>query len=282
MFDKIIDYDKNSKNRIYNLLVLKGESLIKANSLAISQGIKEEGYSNFYSAISDQIDLLLSYYINDEITASLKDRGGLVELIEEAINDHYEQEHYKRLEFAKVDLENLFKWKTDFLVSSSLLDFKVSTYSAFEFYVEKLYDKLILIYPRSNKEEDLISLIKNHPPNSSDEKIHDLVNEIKKISFYVSGSEKINYAISKSKLSKEEKKEAREFVSFYGSQRNTIHNLGIHKGKSKSMTVEGIDITLNEGHASFTDNHNSTFFACRKLMDIYEKIHEEITGEVCL
>ncbi|MDH1379648.1 hypothetical protein N5J07_09325 [Comamonas aquatica] len=282
MFDIIIDYDKNSKNRIYNLLVLKGESLIKANSLAISQGIKEEGYSNFYSVISDQIDLLLSYYINDEITASLRDRGGLEGLIEEAINDYYEEEHYKRIEFAKGDLKNLFKWKTDFLVSSSLLDFKVSTYSAFEFYVEKLYEKLILIHPRSNKEEVLISLIKNHPPNSSDEKIHDLVNKIKKISFYVSGSEKINYVISKSKLSKEEKKEAREFVSFYGSQRNTIHNLGIHKGESKSMTVEGIDITLNEGHACFTDNHNSTFFACRKLMDIYEKIHEEITGEVCL
>lgn len=283
MFDKAVKYDMNSKLRIYNLLVLKGESLIKAHFLARCQGFKEgENYSNFYSAMSDQIDLLLSYYINDEITASLDGRGGLVDLIAETINDYYEKEHSKRLEFAENDLKTLFKWKTDFLVSSSLLDFTVSTYSVFECYVDKLYEQLISIHPRSNrKEEHLISLIRKCPPDASDEKMYELVDKIKKISFYVSGSEKINYVISKSKLSEEEKKEAREFVSFYGSQRNTIHNLGVNKGKSKSMVVEGIDITLDAGRPSYTDNHSSTFFACRRLMEIYEKIHKDVTGEVC-
>ncbi|EHJ9990566.1 TPA: hypothetical protein NG570_004582 [Vibrio parahaemolyticus] len=283
MFDKACEYDINSKGRIYNLLVLKGESLIKADFLARCQGIKEgENYANFYSAMSDQIDLLLSYYINDEITASLDARGGLLDLIEETINDYYEEEHFKRLEFAKEDLQRLFKCKTDFLVSSSLVDFKVSTYSVFEYYVDKLYEQLISIYPRSNKkEEDLISLIRKCPPDASDEKMYELVDKIKRISFYVSGLEKINYVISKSKLSKEEKKEAREFISFYGSLRNTIHNLGVNRGKSKSITIKGIDITLDEGACSYTDNHNSTFFACQKLMEIYEKIHQDITGEVC-
>lgn len=281
MHPQINKFDKNNKERIYNLLVLKGEALLKGQFLAIRQNIKNgEAYSNFFTTISDQIDPILVYFINDEVSASLLERGPLRMLIEEVIEDHYSNEHFKRLQYAKADLPNLFANKTDFIISSNLLDFKVSTFSAFEKYVEELYDKLLLANPRSNKKEkELVKLIVRYSESDSEKDKVSILGKIKKISFYVSGAEKIEYVLSKSDIKKEEIDETRTFLKFYRSQRNTIHNMGFHRGEYQSVTVKNIEIVLDNGKPSYTENHNSAIFACHKLMNIYEEMYTSITGE---
>ena len=53
MYKKNNEFDKNNKNRIYNLLKLKGKALMKGQRLATQQNIKNgESYSNFFTLIS--------------------------------------------------------------------------------------------------------------------------------------------------------------------------------------------------------------------------------------
>ena len=272
MFEKVNTFDKNNKERIYNLLVLKGEALIKGNLLALNLGVVEGAkHSNFFTAISDQIDLLIVYFINDEISASLHERGPLKELMCELIDEFHKDEDFKRLERANKDLFDLFVNKTDFIIGSSLFDFKVNTFSTFEHFVDELYQELIVAEPRSNKKENqLIQLIGNYNLESDIDKKKVALEKIKKVNFYISSAEKISYVLSKCEMGEEDLTKAREFLDFYRSQRNTVHNLGVHKGKSQSIVVDGIEIKLDEGSPSFTSNHNSSTFACRKLMEIYE------------
>lgn len=281
MYPQINEFDKNNKERIYNLLVLKGEALLKGQFLAMRQNkIIGEPYSNFFTAISDQVDPLLIYFINDEISASLLERGPLIRLIKEVKDSHYNDKHFKRLQYAENDLQDLFANRTDFIIGSNLLDFKVNTFSAFEKHVDELYEKLLLKKPRSDKKEKkLVELIGKYSESSDNDEKYLILEKIKRISFYVSSSEKIEYVLYKSGIQKEEADVARTFLNFYRNQRNTIHNLGVHKGESQAVIVNDIEIALENGEPSFTENHNSAIFACHKLMDIYESMHCSVTGE---
>lgn len=156
MYEKVNPFDTNNKERIYNLLRLKGESLIKGHTLALKRNTDASGhYSNFFSAISDQIDLLLIYFLNDEISASLHERGPIKELIKEILEDHYSKSDLKELQVAQDDLFDLFVNRTDFIIGSNFLDFKISTYSTFEKYVVELYETQILKTARSNKKKKI-------------------------------------------------------------------------------------------------------------------------------
>jgi hypothetical protein len=280
MYDKATHFDKKNKEIIYNLLVIKGEALIKGQFLALKLGVSVgEIHSNFFTLIADQIDPLLVYFINDEITASLHERGPLTELQDEILNEYSKEEDFKPLEFAKEDLFYLFNNKTYFIIGSSFLDFKINTFSAFECYVVKLYENLISVTPRSNKNEcKLIKLIEKYCNEVDADKKADSLSKIKDINFYISSAEKISYVLSKCKLEKSQLDDINKFIDYYRSQRNTVHNMGIHKGVSKSVTVEGIEINLEQDKPSYTSNHNSAIYACRKLMSIYEIMLENIVG----
>ncbi len=282
MYEKVNPFDKNNKERIYNLLVLKGEALIKGHFLALKQGAcEDQTYSNFFTAMSNQIDLLLVYFINDEISASLHERGPLSELRDELIADFYKEEDFKRLEIAKQDLFELFGERTDFIVGSNFLDFTVNTFSTFEHYVDELYEELTQIEPRSNKKEiELVKLIEKYSSETEKEKKKCTLEKIKGVSFYISSAEKISYVFSKCKIDKLKRSELREFLDHYRSQRNTVHNLGIHKGKSNAIEVDDIEIKLDESKPSFTENYNSAIFACRKLMETYEIMLKTVRGVV--
>jgi hypothetical protein len=146
--------------------------------------------------------------------------------------------------------------------------------------VEILYEKLLLNKPRSNKKEKkLIELIGKYSESGDDEEKLSILEKIKRISFYVSSSEKIEYVLSKSGIQKKEADEAHTFLNFYRIQRNTIHNLGIHTGESQAVIVNDIEIALENGKPGYTENHNSAIFACHKLMDIYESMHRSVTDE---
>lgn len=154
-----------------------------------------------------------------------------------------------------------------------ILDFKVSTFSVFENYIDEIYTELINIHPRSNKKENnLINLINQYANETDKEKRSFLLEKIKAINFYVSSAEKIDYVISSCKLTGQEKIDTLELIRYYRSQRNTIHNLGINKGKPISINIDEIEIRMDANSPSYTSDHNSAFHACRKLMDIYSLI----------
>jgi hypothetical protein len=202
---------------------------------------------NFFTAISDQIDPVIIYFINDEITESLPNRGLLGSLIKEIKDEHYSDEDFKRLQYAENDLQDLFSKRTDFIIGSILFDFKVNTFSVFEKYLDELYE-----------------LLKNDKKESTGN---------------VPIFKKIEYVLSKSSIQKEKECEARTFLDFYRKQRNTIHNLGRYKVEDQSIVVNGIKVIMKNGEPTFTEDHNSTIFAWHKLMSIYELMYESITGK---
>lgn len=276
MYKKISSFDKNNKKLIYNLIELKGEVLIKGQLQAHEQNMKS-GY-NFFMSISDQIDPIIIYFINDEISASLDERGPLKDLMIEIFNEFYTKENDRKLIYANEDLKDLFMNRTDFIIGSNILDFQINTFSVFETYIDDIYVKLTSKTPRtSKKEENLIKLISQYANEYELEKKEIILHKIKKINFYVSSSEKIDYVLSKCKVNKERKNEMKAFLDYYRSQRNTVHNLGFNKGKAQSVIVEGIAIEMNEGKASYTSDRNSAIYACRKLINIYEEILASIS-----
>ncbi|SOF00961.1 hypothetical protein SAMN05446635_9038 [Burkholderia sp. OK233] len=253
---------------------MKGEFL-RMNS----ESNREKYYHNFFTAISNQIDLILAYFINEEISASLENRGPLSNLIAETISDNQSDLDYKRLEIAKDDLLKLFSERTDFLIRSAVFDFRVSTYSVFEKFTGLLYDDLILRFPRSDeRERKLASLMSHYTAEKSENSRKEIIEKIKKISFYVSGAEKIGYILSKNPEIESQIPDAKSFLAHCQKQRNSVHNLGVHHGEPDSVTVEGIDITIGKNKASSTSDYSSHFFACRKLMDIYEAMYTSVTG----
>jgi len=182
MYEQINNFDKNNMERIYNLLVLKGEALLKGHLLAMHHNANNfSEYNNFFTAISNQADTLLIYFINDEISASLHERGPLRKLIKDVRSIHYIDEHFKRLEYAESDLHELFANRTDFVIGSNILDFKVNTFSAFEKYIGELYDKLLSNQQRSDKKEKkLIKLIGEYSESHNEEARQSILEKIKK------------------------------------------------------------------------------------------------------
>ncbi|HGF4933783.1 TPA: hypothetical protein ACF5BZ_001154 [Vibrio parahaemolyticus] len=139
--------------------------------------------------------------------------------------------------------------------------------------------ELISVSPRSNKKEkELVKLIERYNSESDLNKKNLTLEKIKGVNFHISSAEKTSYVLSKCEMDKEERIKAREFLDYYRSQRNTVHNLGIHKGKPQAIVVDGIEINLDKDRPSFTSDHNSATFACRRLMEIYEVILNRVRG----
>lgn len=273
MSAQIFGADKNSNKRIYNFLVLKGECLINADFFEYRKGHAQgDLYSNFYSAMSDQVDSILTYLINEEISASLPNRGPLTEILDQSIKDNYEEKHFKRLEIAKADLPDIFSNKTDFITGSSFLDFKVGTYSVFEKYMGLLYDAIAPKDRDARKEKELVKYISLYSSCTDEEKKSSILKKIKNINFYLSGSEKIEYVLSKCRDSGLDIVETRHFLGFYRKQRNTMHNLGVNMGEADSTTIEGIEISLGKHSPSYTSDRNALIYAAKKLLRIYKEV----------
>ncbi len=281
MSAQIFGPDRNSNKRIYNLLILKGECLIKGHFSELRKGAAHgDNYSNFYTAMSDQVDSILTYFINEEISASLPNRGPLTSILDQAIEDNYEERHFKRLELAKADLPDLFSSKTDFIIGSAFLDFKVGTYSAFEKHIGLLYD---IVAPKDRlerKEKELVKYICIYSSCTNESKKSSTLKKIKNINFYLSGAEKIEYVLSKCRDNDLDIVETRNFLNFYRKQRNTVHNLGINEGEADSTTIKGIEISLGAKSASFTSDRNALIYAAKKLLRIYEKVEHCIEGKL--
>lgn len=281
MSAQIFGPDKNSNKRIYNFLILKGECLIKGHFSELRKGAAQgDAYSNFYTAMSDQVDSILTYFINEEISASLPNRGPLISILDQAIKDNYEEKHFKRLEVAKADLPDLFSNKTDFIIGSAFLDFKVGTFSVFEKYIGLLYDEIAPKDRHERKEKELIKYICLYSSCTDDSKKSSILKKIKNISFYLSGAEKIEYVLSKCRDADLDIIETRSFLNFYRKQRNTVHNLGVNEGEADSTTIEGIEISLGTHSASFTSDRNALIYAAKKLLRIYEKVERCIEGKL--
>ncbi|WP_152986400.1 hypothetical protein [Aeromonas allosaccharophila] len=275
--DEIMIYDKNNSKRIYNLFVLKGKCLDYSEKHIESVCQSRDlpcifNRSDFFGDMSCAIDDLLLYFLNDEVSASLENRGPLGDIINQALNIHKKPEDAKLIELAFHDVQNLFMNRTDFMIGSYFLSFTVNSFSVFEKWVCNLYGEIKGRTPPTNKKEnELIKLIQKYNSAKESEKENILNAIMKNCSSFVSSSEMIEFCLSRLTSAYDRNKENdMSLVRLYRDKRNTIHNLGIHKKKSVSpINIKGINIELNEGMPSFTEDFNSNIYMCEELVEIY-------------
>lgn len=284
MYKKENDFDKNNKSRIYGLMILKGECLIAHDVLGMRLGCKESMARTFYTDMSLAIDMLLYFFLNDEITNCLPERGPLRELLAEIRKEHLDEIGERRFRVAREDIQDIYANRVESLISSSFLDFTVSSFSVFEFWVARLYDliKESEADRKIRKAEFVEAQIKEYlRGDAAAQQI-----AIKKImeggSAYMSGKGKVDYLFSKVAMKYPGNlQEDKATVELYRTQRNTVHNLGIHTGKQSYNRSVGNDvITLVPHGPSTTNNWNSSIELCRELIKVYATLSRGLTDLV--
>jgi len=281
------DFDKNSMDRILNLMRLKELCLVN-NQRLVSHVLENTAlhqpvvYNTFFSAMSNALDILLMFFINDEISASLNNRGPLGELLVGVLELNRKNDPSNLLKYAFEDVQKNFCERVDFLIGSALLDFVVATYSNFELWIEKIYDSIVDVQGKENLR--LTSFVKYFEECKINKDFvadkNALLFILKEYGSYVSGSEKIEYVLARADLRyKRNKTFDLDVIKFYQALRNTIHNGGVNKkNNSMSITVRGVEIRLPKNMPSSTDDRNSYIYLCEELVEIYQSIIDSTDG----
>ena len=271
------EFDRNQKDRILTLLQLKTKCLVQDDALRIAFDFHSPS-SSFFTAIAGAVDCLLFAQINEEATACLENGGPIGELLASIFNDaHEKQIPLKSVLPALQDMESLFHDRGDFVLGSIYLDFIVTTYSAFEMYMELIYDQLRLVHPSSGRRLKLLkSLITKYNKAPEETKNH-ILGCIAKVSDYVSGREKIEFVLSKlPKESNRDRAKDLTTVKFYSNTRNSIHKLGVSSSRdSFRYTLGGRNLAHDSGAPLLTEDRSDIVRLCRELVDIYSDVVAE-------
>ncbi|WP_421183919.1 hypothetical protein [Aeromonas dhakensis] len=138
--------DKNNMDRLKALISLKKRCLHYQN-MSFSR--------NFFTDLSQEIDVVLTSIINDEIS-NCTHRYGIEKILNEIITenkyyDFIEARHYNIPdEQLFTDIKSTFVDKADQIIYEYLFRFYISTLSAFEFWTCKAYDVIIKSHKSKN------------------------------------------------------------------------------------------------------------------------------------
>jgi len=276
-YRQVQEFDRNQKDRILTLLQLKTKCLVQDDALRTAFDFRSPS-SSFFTAIAGAVDCLLFAQINEEATACLEDGGPIGELLASIFNDaHEKQIPLESVIPAMQDMESLFHDRGDFVLGSIYLDFIVSTYSAFEMYMELIYDELRLVYPSSGRRLKLLRSLIAKYNKAQDENKGDILGCIAKVSDYVSGREKIEFVLSKlPKESQRDRTKDLTTVRFYSNTRNSIHKLGLSSSRDNFLySLDGRELSHDSGAPLLTEDRSDVVRLCRELVDIYSDVVAE-------
>lgn len=294
-FNRVNNFDRNQKDRIKNILLLNGICEINHEILIENYDLEEGEIVSFFSAIVDIANLVLTWEINDEITASLYNRGPIKELMGEIIQDLnqdlVESKNVRLIKGCKIAVSNACEKTfhgvyTDALKGSLFLDFIVSTYSAFEYWVCKIYDDLFDVDEILNsRKKKIVKKFFGNLINIDESQKKELADQIvKEHCAHISSRIKIDKVISEARNKRKEDPNLieitnrdLELVTFYGCLRNSIHNLGEH---SKTIDISFYDVKIEKGKASYFSDHSDNVRLCIDLCKLYCKILNNLDLEL--
>jgi len=275
------EIDKNSLDRLKALFSLKCRCLywVEYN--------KDFVRSNFFSDLNDEINMPLTYLLNDEFT-NVSGRDGIGDLIaicneNNAYFDYLEMNNYNYdRNLIQNDLNNIYVWGADKQIYMALTRFVISAFSAFEFWMCKSYDIIKSSHKSKNsKFKKLESQLEKYVElynNGDKESLESLKKEIfLKTNSYVSSREKIDFVISKIDFlnlkDKEKLEKAKELVSFLFAFRNTIHNVMVNKsGKDYKIEINGTKVELLNNSSPNFENYAKFIHSLHLLIDLYSDL----------
>lgn len=282
---RINNANENDPNKIhgkfiYSLLKLKARCLGEHRDLIYAM---EEVYnceidsaSSFFSNLSDQIDPLLVYFLNEEYSKKRSYKECLEPIIFNAIKENHQGHDFSlelNLKAARTDTEDVFENRMNFITSSNFLDFTVSSYSVFEKWMGKIYEALRTSEPSSGRKKLHMEKLVQQYGKAKDQEARDKIlgKMMGNFSAYVSSSEMIQFVLARTnKEYPRDKDRDRKVIEFYGARRNTIHNLGTHTRKTiQPITIDETTIKLEHLRAAFTTDFNTLIDHCDELFHIY-------------
>lgn len=260
--------------------------LLKTRCLVLDDALRQAfGFhgvaSSFFMNVVGAVDCLLVAQINDEAADCLEKGGPRGELIASVVSEARDRGmHLDSIHRAVQGMESLFRNGTEFVVGSTYMDFIVSTFSAFEMFMARIYEPLRLEHPSSNSRSKHLKKLITKYNHVSDEEKEEVLARIAKVSDYVSGREKIEFVLSRQpKESLRDRAKDLLAVRFYSNTRNSIHNLGKSATRDDlEYSSDGIELTHNAGAAMFTADRSGIIRLCRELVEIYSDVVVENTA----
>jgi hypothetical protein len=275
------DFGPIEKDQILNLMLLKSRCLRQDDALRMAFEIRGAATS-FFVSIVGAIDCLMFLLINDEATDCLDERGPIRDLLESIEHDaRVNGLSQSSIRAAAEDMAALFRSRTRYVVGSAYLDFVVSTFSAFEMFMAKVYEPLRHQQPSSGSRlKKLRALIESYNAAADEDKESALLRISKIKSDYLSAREMIDFVLSRQpKKSTRDRRKDRDTVAFYANTRNSIHNLGKSGAKEDFVyEADGLDLAHAAGGALSTSDRSDIVRLCSELVDIYSDVVAENTG----
>ncbi|BEE01313.1 hypothetical protein VAWG001_29270 [Aeromonas dhakensis] len=145
-----MDFDTNNLDRLKAIISLKKRCLL----------YQEMSFSrNFFTDLSQEIDIVLSSIINDEIS-NASHRPGIKSILNEIITcnpyyDFIENEHCNMPNDSLFrDIQTTFVKKADEMVYGYLFRFYIAAFSVFEFWACRAYDTIIKTHKSKNSKKN--------------------------------------------------------------------------------------------------------------------------------
>lgn len=244
-------------------------------------------FHSYFSLLRSVCDLPIFILINEEVSQAGA-RPLIPKLVDEMRTDNCIATHVavdgkpvkisqEDFQASLLDIQELFVNRVNHMVSSLMLDFTVSAFSCFEHWITKLYDgypELSATYSEDRKLK-ASKLIERAGQSSSPEDQGKLVDDALKLrGTFESFSDKLNaiYKMVDKKAYARDINRDKELVSFFGARRNTVHNAGVHRNNTRTISHNGASYALEEGKPFHSESYPQSIEMVGELADIYVNI----------
>lgn len=282
-----IMFDKNNIRLISSFLKLKdycyyfekyflGEGFHQTNLNKLSF----VHYASFYSSFADVCDLPIFFLINEEISNEHK-RDFAYSILTEAlasenfkgVYDGRENDVSNKNSIHIQEIRHLLSKKYNPIVGSMMLDFSVSSFSVFEYWIDHFYNMLCqnhrekIIESRKDKKRKIIEKYKDD--------LDSCIDKISKIpGDFISFPDKLNGVLDfvNKENYKRDLEHDKKIIEFLGKRRNAVHNLGIHRGQDCELINKDIKFRLEKNKPAACDSWANCLDLTGELIKIYTAI----------
>lgn len=287
-------FDSNHKKILSAFISLKNKCIYwEKQTLAFQYRVNKNNLpfvyiGNFYSHIRDICDLSILFVVNEEL-CNRAARHLCPDLLEELLVDQYLDRTIKMgstqvlldvedFQYSLSDIRDLMSKRINGMVGSQMHDFSISAFSAFEKWITMLYSAFSSEFDkfyqesRRKKLEKAFEAFRTEGDEGARKSILERVMKLQ--GSYISFPDKMNAIFKKMdpSLSVRSIEQDKRVIEFLRVHRNTIHNGGVHLGKTTILENTGKEFVMENGKPRYSASYSESIALTGELVDIYANI----------